>query len=99
MVSVNFLILGNEMPEELFKVSVNGKTFDAISGSSLFSLLINNHIFNLKKNMVTNQNRFGICGMGTCFECEVFINDLGIQRACLVNIESDLEITSGGTGE
>jgi hypothetical protein len=33
--------------------------------------------------------------MGTCFECEIYIKNLGIRRACMVAIDADLEIQTG----
>lgn len=89
------MVLGNKMSENPFKISIDGKDFYAPNGKSLFSLLIENEIFELKKNAVSNQSRFGICGMGTCFECEIYIKNLGIRRACMVAIDADLEIQTG----
>lgn len=88
-------MLGNKMFENIFKVSIDKKDFYAPNGKSLFSLLIENGVFKLKKNAVSNQSRFGLCGMGACFECEIYIKNLGIRRACLVNIDTDLEIETG----
>ncbi len=83
------------MIEKVFTVLVNGKRIEAPRGKSLLSLLIENQIFELKKNMVSEKYRFGICGMGICFECEVYVENLGTRRACLININSDLEIKTG----
>lgn len=82
-----------------YTVSIDGQKYEVPYGKSLLSLLIENNIFQLKKNLVTNELRFGICGMGTCFECEVHIEKLGIRRACLISIDSDLEVKTGATSE
>lgn len=83
------------MSDSNFEVLINGQEFKAPKGKSLLSLLIENNFFQLKRNLVTNQPRFGMCGMGTCFECEVHIEKLGTRRACLINIDSNLEVQTG----
>jgi hypothetical protein len=56
---------------------------------------MNNNVVKLKKNAVLGDLRSGVCGMGVCFECEVFIEGLGIRRSCLINVETDLVVKVG----
>lgn len=76
-------------------ININNQQYIASSGQSLLSIMIENGILGLKKNAVSGDTRFGICGMGTCFECEVLIEDLGIRRSCLINVDTDLNVQTG----
>jgi predicted molibdopterin-dependent oxidoreductase YjgC len=81
--------------QEQITITINGQSYVAYKGQSLLSVLIENGIFSLKQNAVSGQNRFGICGMGTCFECEVQVMDQGIRRACLANLDAEMNVKTG----
>lgn len=83
------------MSQDPVTITINGKSFAAYVGQSLLSVFIGNDIFALKQNAVSGQNRFGICGMGACFECEVIIENQGTRRACLVNVDGNMSIRTG----
>ena len=80
-------------------VIIDGESYAAYKGQSLLSLLVEHDIFICKRNLVTGEGRFGICGMGTCFECEVRVEGHGIRRACMMSIEADLVIATGDLHE
>ncbi len=79
------------------QIVINGDFFDVLESSSLMAVLVNNGIFNLKTNGVSGQKRFGICGMGTCFECEVTLKNVGVRRACLLKTEPGMVVETGMT--
>lgn len=81
------------------RVKIDEIEVNAPKGVSLLSILIDQGIFQLKKNAVSGEYRFGICGMGTCFECEVVIKNKGIRRACMITVDSDIEVKTGGIYE
>lgn len=85
--------------EETVRLKIDDLELIVPKGVSLLSILIEHGIFQLKKNAVTGDYRFGICGMGTCFECEVVINTQGIRRACLIAVDADMEVKTGGIYE
>lgn len=85
--------------EKTVRIKIDDLEVIVPKGVSLLSILIEHGIFELKKNAVSGEYRFGICGMGTCFECEVVINTKGIRRACLIAVDTEMEVKTGGTYE
>ena len=85
--------MSTEIPK--YTVTVNGDELQAVHGQSLLALFVENEIFALKSNQVTGEQRFGFCGMGICFDCEVLIDDKQLRRACMINIEKNLKVTTG----
>jgi len=83
------------MSDKSYTVTINNQIFVVSPGQSLFSVMLENGILKLKKNAVLGDMRFGACGMGTCFECEVFIEDRGVRRSCLINVDTNLRVKVG----
>ena len=78
-----------------FNVLINGNNYEVSQGESLISVFINHGIFQTKINPVSGQARFGTCGMGPCYECEVRVERLGIRRACMISVNSNLIVDTG----
>lgn len=83
------------MPNKICRVAIDGKQYNVIEGQSLLSVLIEHGIFALKRNAVSGRGRFGTCGMGVCFECEILIHNVGVRRACLVTLDTDVSVQTG----
>ncbi len=83
------------MPNKTCSVAIDGKQYNVLKGRSLLSVLIENGILALKNNAVSGRDRFGTCGMGVCFECEIFIHKVGVRRACLVILDTDVIVQTG----
>jgi sarcosine oxidase subunit alpha len=50
----------------------------------------------LCRTSVTGEPRAPLCGMGTCFECRVEINELAHLRSCQVLCEPQMKINVRG---
>ena len=71
---------------------VNGKEIEAYLGETVLSVLVASGYKALKKSAILKESRGGFCGMGVCFECLVTINGKPNQRACMRQVEKDMEI-------
>jgi sarcosine oxidase subunit alpha len=74
-------------------ITVNGRALAAIPGETVLAALIAAGIKVLKKSNVRGEPRGPFCGMGVCYECLVTINGVPKQRACMVEVAENMEIT------
>lgn len=72
----------------------NGKRFTGTQGQSVAAALIAAEQRDLRKTRFGEEPRSIFCGIGICFDCVVTINGIANQRACLVEISSDMKVES-----
>ena len=79
--------------KEKIKIKINGKETTACQGDTvLASLMAAGHII-LKKSRKLNENRGPLCAMGVCYECQVSINGVPNQRACMAEVKDEMMIS------
>jgi sarcosine oxidase subunit alpha len=76
-------------------ITIDGAPSEVLEGVTVLAALFD-HGASACRTAVSGENRFGICGMGVCFECRVTIDGLGHQRACMVTCQDGMEILTGG---
>ena len=82
---------------EQITLTVNQQTVTAYAGETLASILLANGISVFYKTK-SGKARGPYCNMGTCFECQVYIdtkNSRGWYRACMTVAENGMHITTG----
>jgi predicted molibdopterin-dependent oxidoreductase YjgC len=73
--------------------------FEAPSGLTIAAGLLFNGIFSWRTTRVAGMPRGLFCGIGTCFDCLVDVNDSVAVRACMTVLsEGDDVRTSRSTG-
>lgn len=72
----------------------NGKRFTGTQGQSVAAALIAAEQRDLRRTRFGEEPRSIFCGIGICFDCVVSINGIANQRACLVEISSDMKVES-----
>jgi predicted molibdopterin-dependent oxidoreductase YjgC len=63
-------------------VHVDGRALRVPDGMTLTAALVQGGVRAIATNPVSKQPRGPFCGMGICFECEIFV-DGELVRACL----------------
>lgn len=46
------------------------------------------------RRSVSGDPRAPLCGMGTCYECRVTIDDVAHRRACLITVADGMHVTT-----
>ncbi len=72
------------------QISINGKRYQVAEHSNLAAVLMDNAIVN--RRSVTGEPRMAVCGMGSCGECRVTINQQAHQLACLQHCCEGMEV-------
>ena len=72
----------------------NGEKFTGAQGQSVAAALIANGQIELRRTRFGEEPRSIFCGIGICFDCVVTINGVANQRACLIEISSDMKVES-----
>lgn len=72
----------------------NGEKFTGTAGQSVAAALIENGQRELRRTRFGEEPRSIFCGIGICFDCVVTINGVANQRACLIEISSDMKVES-----
>jgi len=75
---------------------VNGRKYEAYVGESLLGFFFENNILSTSINLVTEETRFAVCGMGICSECEMVDENGLILRICQTRIRQKMTLTSRG---
>lgn len=78
--------------KERVNIRVNGNKLLAFEGETVLGALIAGGYKSLKKSAVLREKRGALCGMGVCFECLVTINGTPNKRACMYQVENNMEI-------
>jgi predicted molibdopterin-dependent oxidoreductase YjgC len=74
------------------KININGKETTACIGDTVLASLVASGYKILKISRKLNENRGPVCGMGVCYECQVTINGIPNQRACMTEIEEAMMV-------
>lgn len=74
------------------EIRVDGRTVRAMDGQSVAGALHQAGIVVLRRNRVTGEPRGAFCGMGVCFDCELTIDGIHGQRACLTHVRTGMRI-------
>lgn len=74
------------------KLFVNGKSCVAYEGETVHAALIAAGYRFMRKSRQSNQLRGAFCGMGICYDCQVTINGVPNQRACMIQVADRMEI-------
>ena len=72
----------------------NGEKFSGAQGQSVAAALIANGQRELRRTRFGEEPRSIFCGIGICFDCVVTIDGVANQRACLIEISSDMKVES-----
>ena len=80
-----------EEQKNSFTFSVNGKPVQARPGDTVHAALIRAGYDRLRKSR-TGSPRGVFCGMGTCFECLVTINDTSMKQSCMTPAEAGMRV-------
>ena len=81
-------------PTPSINFTFNGDSHSAIQGQSIAAALINSGNRILRVTRFDNQPRTIFCGIGTCFDCLVIVDEVRNQRACLVEVLPGMRIES-----
>jgi sarcosine oxidase subunit alpha len=76
------------------EINVNGRTVRAELGSTVAAALLSlgESAFRVSES---GEPRAPLCGMGTCYECRVTIDDVEQRRACLVRVRPGMRVLAG----
>ena len=74
------------------KININGIETTVYKGDSVLASLVASGYKILKKSRKLNENRGPVCGMGVCYECQVTINGVPNQRACMKEVEEEMTV-------
>jgi sarcosine oxidase subunit alpha len=74
------------------KIKINGKETTACQGDTVLAALMATGHKILKKSRKLNENRGPLCAMGVCYECQVTINEVPNQRACMTEVKDEMMI-------
>ncbi|MEP6990717.1 MAG: (2Fe-2S)-binding protein [bacterium] len=74
-------------------IVVDGREVRAPSGVSVAAAMWNAGVTTFRTS-VSGERRAPLCGMGTCFECRVTIDDVAQRRACLVTVANGLRVST-----
>lgn len=78
---------------------VDGMPVSALRGQSLAGALEAAGFRAWRRNAVNGKLRAPFCGMGVCFECELHVEGTTERRACMIEVESDLAVTTEVAGK
>ena len=74
------------------KININSIETTVYKGDSVLASLVASGYKILKKSRKLNENRGPVCGMGVCYECQVTINGVPNQRACMKEVEEEMTV-------
>jgi predicted molibdopterin-dependent oxidoreductase YjgC len=77
----------------------NGKPIAAAEGVTVGAALMANGVHAWRSTRHNSQSRGLFCGIGVCFDCLVEIDGEPNQRACMVRLSEDMDISGADTGE
>lgn len=78
--------------KEKVNILVNGNELPAYEGETVLAALIASGYKSLKRSAFLKEKRGALCGMGVCFECLITINGIPNKRACMCQVEDNMEI-------
>jgi D-hydroxyproline dehydrogenase subunit gamma len=80
------------------EITVNGRRVHVEKGSTVAAALLalGDPAFRVS---VAGERRAPLCGMGTCYECRVTIDDVEQRRACLERVRPGMRVAAGAMHE
>ena len=84
--------IGPRAAEKKIKIFVNKKEVIAYEGETVLAALIASGHKALRKSRQMSEARGPLCGMGVCYECQVSVNGVPNQRACMTEVQDRMEI-------
>ena len=79
------------MGTEAVSVTIDGVLVRVPAGTSVAAaILVSGRV--RFRDSVSGEPRGPVCGMGTCFECVVMVNDQARVRSCLVECAEGMEV-------
>ena len=72
----------------------NGASYTAVAGQTIAAALIDSGVQILRNTRFKNEPRSIFCGIGVCFDCLVIVDEIGNQRACLIEVIPEMRIES-----
>jgi aerobic-type carbon monoxide dehydrogenase small subunit (CoxS/CutS family) len=78
------------MPDTV-TLKIDGRTVTVPHKTTVAAAIIQAHGWRFRQS-IGAEPRAALCGMGTCFECRVTINDQPHQRSCLRLCQPDLDV-------
>lgn len=78
--------------KEKVTIRINGKETTACQGDTVLASLMAAGYKILKKSQKLQENRGPLCAMGVCYECQVTINGIPNQRACMTEVKDEMMI-------
>ena len=79
---------------EQISFTFNGTDVKCEQGQSIAAAVINTGNLALRTTRFGEEPRSIFCGIGICFDCVVTIDGVANQRACLIEISSDMNVES-----
>ena len=75
-------------------IIVDGSPRRVPAGASVAAALLQLGLTAFRRDL-HGQPRAPLCGMGTCFECRVTIDDQADVRACLLQVREGMRVETG----
>jgi D-hydroxyproline dehydrogenase subunit gamma len=76
----------------LVSFSFDGRAMSARPGDTVAAALLANDVSACRSTTVTGAQRGPYCMMGVCFECLVTIDGAGNRQACMVRVQSGMQV-------
>ncbi|KAB7766922.1 2Fe-2S iron-sulfur cluster-binding protein [Xanthomonas maliensis] len=76
------------------RLQVDAQTVEVPAGSSVAAAVA--QVSWRTRRSSGGEPRAPVCGMGVCFECRVWIDGLGQQRACLLDARDGMQVRTDG---
>jgi len=80
---------------ETVVIVVNGRCLRVAAGVSVAAALLDAGVTSFRTS-VRGAPRAPLCGMGTCYECRVTVDDVPHRRACLVTVAQGMGVETAG---
>ena len=74
-------------------IHADGRIIRAQAGVSLAAALLDAGVASFRRS-AHGEARGPLCGMGTCFECRVTIDDVAHRRSCLVPVAEGMRVST-----
>ena len=76
-------------------LEIDGRQIAVRAGITVAAALLNTEIAGFRRS-ATGETRGPLCGMGSCHECRVTIDERPQQRACMVVVRDGMRVATGG---
>lgn len=70
----------------------DGKSFSGDEGQSIAAALISHGVTSLRSTRFNEEPRMIFCGIGSCYDCVVTVNNIANQRACITLIAEGIDV-------